>query len=1004
VTRHNEAQSIGGGGGNGGTATSTSNGSTNGTYSASVTLGGGGGASGYGSDVAVTSTGAIATAGYNAYGILAQSIGGGGGTGGDGSVTANTTISLGAGISGNGGASGTGSNVSVATNVGGTITTLGDDAVGIMAQSIGGGGGASTAGCTNSASASTVTEQATACFGNTSVSASTNGPADFVPRADFTLNVGGGSSAAGNGNTVTISVADAIFTTGARSMGIVAQSIGGGGGYAAGAAQNLSGVSVAASAGANNATGGPVSVTVASTGSITTSGAGAWGILAQSIGGGGGFSGDPSLALAIPISNTLSRTGTGNAFANTVSVTVNGNITTTGTNAHGIFAQSIGGSGGILGGNALSTTAELLVGNTAQFTGSSTTPKYWGDGGAINITQGAGSVIMTSGSGSIGIIAQSSGNTAAVNSIAVNISGTVIGGTNAGATEGQGAAGILLTGGGLASNPNTITVNSTGSIGTVDGIPGNAILTNSGYTNVTNAGTITGNINLAGGLGAITNNGTLNTGPNLVASTLTNNGTIAVGGQGGVATTTLTGNLVQSASGTLAVDINSTAAGQKADLLKVTGTASVQGTVAPSASSSSLLPGTLTVLTASNGLTLSAATTQSLVMNWNLAQAGNSATLSPVANFTPQGVALSSGAASVAHYFTNAWNGSDSMFAGAFARLSQVTSASQYTAILNSYAARALGSTAVVNSEGTLLGAPLSCPVFADQGTILDEDNCAWAKFTGSQTSQTSTTNMPGYQIAGTTYRIGGQHEIAPYWYLGGSFAAGQTWATESGGSSVGQVFDGSMAVKHTMGPWLFAGSFALATGSFKNDRSVNIPAVGAFSGVNTLLQSDSKSFLTGGRLRAAYDFAFGNWYIRPYADLDLVYSYVPGFQESGQLGFGYALNVHGGSNTNVIVSPMVEFGGRYNIDATTILRPYAAVGMRATPDNTQTLTASLVGAQPGDGTFQSYTKSPDVLAKVSVGFQLYRVGGLEMRGEYNLEAANAFLSQTGSARVAYHF
>jgi hypothetical protein len=781
-------------------------------------------------------------------------------------------------------------------------------------------------------------------------------------------------------------------------MGIVAQSIGGGGGFVTAAGANLEATTVAGDPGANDGAGGPVSVTLNATGSITTSGAGAWGILAQSVGGGGGFAGDPSLPFASPSSNTLPRTGSGNAAGGTISLTVNGDILTTGANAHGIFAQSIGGSGGIAAGCCDSPTAYLIAGNTAQLRGTSNAT-YSGDGGAIAITQGTGSVIKTSGSGSIGIVAQSSGNSSGGGDINVSLGGTVIGGTNAGVTEGVGAAGILLNGG----FTNTIAVNAGGSVGTMDGIAGTAIIANSGVTNVNNAGTITGGINLGSTPGTISNTGTLNTGAALVAATLSNSGLLAIGGPRSVATTALSGNLTQSGGGTLAVDINSIASGQKADLLTVTGNASLAGTVAPSALT--LLPGALTILTAGDRLTLSAATPQPLVVNWNLAQSGNSATLSPSANFMPGGVSLTPSQASMANYLTGTWQAATVSLAPLFADLATIQTASQYANALNTASARGTQgqTTSFANDSARILGSALSCPVFVDQGTLLGEDDCAWARLVGEWTSQSASGGEAGYATSGAAYRIGLQHAVAPDWYLGGSFAVGQTWEHDDASTGHGATYDGAIALKHTMGPWLFAGSVALASGSFQNSRVLAFPATGFSPPIRAAaLQSDPSLFMAGGRLRAAYDVPLGNAYVRPYGDLDVIYTNMPGFTESGDATYG--LNVRSANRTNVSFSPMLEFGGRHDFGDGFILRPFAAVGLSVASNNTRAVDASFLGATAGAATFRTYIKSPGLVGSFDVGLQLYRNAGLEVKAEYTARVGEAYLSQEAVGRIAYHF
>jgi hypothetical protein len=151
------AQSIGGGGGTGGVAASST--STTG-LSTGLTVGGSGGATGAGGNVGLIlhtsssiSTGSASSSGartgYAAFGILAQSIGGGGGTGVDGSTASLLNITL-------GGRHrrqqqlrrATADQVSI-TGGQASITTQGDVAAGLVLQSIGGGGG--VAGSGNSA-------------------------------------------------------------------------------------------------------------------------------------------------------------------------------------------------------------------------------------------------------------------------------------------------------------------------------------------------------------------------------------------------------------------------------------------------------------------------------------------------------------------------------------------------------------------------------------------------------------------------------------------------------------------------------------------------------------------------------------------------------------------------------------------------------------------------------------------------------------------------------------
>ena len=341
------AQSIGGGGGVGGSIDSKKLLLTGTSNSVEFNVGGGGGAGRAAGDVSVTNEGLIYTTGVDAAAISANSIGGGGGDAGsilDLSVSAATSNTFKANIGGRGGSGGTAGDVAVVNRPKvaaqtGWLVTEGDGAYGIFAQSLGGGGG-------NSSSILSISVDA----GSGSMSAGFN----FG-------NAGGTGNTAGN---VMVDNQGKIDTKGAAAHGILAQSIGGGGGNGGiviSGNLNLANPVAAPllSIGGSGGDGGDGGdVTVLNSGSIVTRGAYAHGIVAQSIGGGGGNAG-VALALSTEpgsmiVSNTLAAalgatvmTGTGGE-GGTVTVNHSGDITVLGEGSQAIVAESINGGGGSL--------------------------------------------------------------------------------------------------------------------------------------------------------------------------------------------------------------------------------------------------------------------------------------------------------------------------------------------------------------------------------------------------------------------------------------------------------------------------------------------------------------------------------------------------------------------------------------------------------------------------------------------------------------------------------
>jgi uncharacterized protein YhjY with autotransporter beta-barrel domain len=516
------AQSVGGGGGNGGLAAAIdfSAGTSGTNYQFAVSVGGAAGNGNTASNVFVGGTNTITTMGEGAYGVFAQSIGGGGGAGGF-SLAATGTLSLQQGTNkavtiAVGGAGGSGNNAGdVAIDRVGDITTFGDGSYGIAAESIGGGGGdgggarsfslfarrngtnntntssksinisvggngagASYGGqvlLTNLGNITTAGADAYGIFaqsigggGGAGGAAHTSTNDLSIPGADLLNNkavstdatqyqivVGGQGASGGDGSSVVVNQTGNVTTFGTGSYGIFAQSIGDGGGVGgAGAVADTTNASIAIG-GAGGASGNGGAVTVTVNGNLFTAGDGAAAIFAQSVGGGGGVAGNIDTGLT----NSAQSTGKGFAYeqsggsggtGSNVTVNSKGNITTMGNGAYGIFAQSIGGGGGLTGG--LGTNNLPLIGSILNFAGS-----VGGAGNGGNVTVTHTGIISTYGNNSTAIFAQSQGGSNGTGgAVSVTLNGSIF-------ANGAGADGIYAQSGGGSNSAfgnATVTISS----------------------------------------------------------------------------------------------------------------------------------------------------------------------------------------------------------------------------------------------------------------------------------------------------------------------------------------------------------------------------------------------------------------------------------------------------------------------------------------------------------------------------------------------------------------
>jgi hypothetical protein len=458
-----QAQSMGGGGGNGGFSIS---GTANlGVGGLAVAVGGRGGGGGTASSVYVTNSGTIATSGTESDGIIAQSTGGGGGKGGmtvAGTFGLQPGLNFGVSVGASGGTGGSANTVSVVNT--GNVTVSGADSRAIVAQSVGGGGG--DAGITVS--------------GAVSVTGEGGGISSAVA-------LGGSGNTGGNGGLVivqntadltTSSLANAADGTKLGGQGILAQSIGGGGGtgswVGALSATIGTGGSLATSAtlgGTGGAGGNATWSQVTHSGAITTYGPYSEGILASSIGGGGGHAGNianltvggtpGSQGGSLVGSINIGQSGGGGGAADYVSVNSTGPITTHGVHSAAISAQSAGGGGGNAG----------YVFNVNFAAGSQTMAGVFGitQGGSGGSGRSGGEVFVSSngalttqGDNSPGIQAQSigggGGNAAYTVSLSLGQPGSQL--------QSIGLTGAIGGSGGTGATSGPVTVTNKGSITT----------------------------------------------------------------------------------------------------------------------------------------------------------------------------------------------------------------------------------------------------------------------------------------------------------------------------------------------------------------------------------------------------------------------------------------------------------------------------------------------------------------------------------------------------------
>lgn len=956
------AQSVGGGGGKGGVAAASGLGSlTRIQINANVAVGGSGGSGANGGNVQSTlDGGTVTTAGYGATGVFLHSIGGGGGWGADGSDGSWGELAVGKSLGGSGGRGGNGGVVVLTTQGSNVITTQGEAAFGTLLQSVGGSGGFAGAG-------------------------SRYGISPFVPDGQRMRLAGGDAQnqqAGGTGAGVALNDTGGlqVATAGNNAIGVMVQSVGGGGGIVANAQSQVENGNVDAniyptSASSEATDGGEVSVNLPGAATIRTAGTGAHGVVAQTVGGGGGLIGLPGTQARLAIMPAASPdNGGGHGRGGNVTVHNAGLIEARGTGAVGILAQTVSGGGGLL----LDSDGHTVLAGSASRKGASS---------AKVDVQISGRVASTGPNG-IGVFAQNVGGAG----VAVQVDGAVEGGTDAG-------VGVWVD----SSAPGTL---ATGAGGSVQAASGNAIFASSAPLDVVNQGTISGSVDLA--QGSMDNRGTLNAGAEFKGE-LNNSGILALGSPlarpagaaAGASTTVISGDFHQTPAGALKISPDFLSLSDTA-LLHVTGDAVLDGRL--EAQPVALLPGReLHVMSVEGRQSGTLRVQSSPVIQYSMRQDAQHTYMQVAsASFDNEAMQLSGNPLSVARHLQQSWDsGGSDRLAPLYASFDQASreGAASYRSRMAELSPT-LSMAPAVQTRAAMVrftDAMMSCPASVGEGSALSEQDCVWGQITGRRADEDGTNGSAGYSYDSVTYQVGGQRRIAQDWVLGGSLAYQTTKLRSDNGKTRGSGDTGyvGLVLKREMGPWTVSTALAGSYGSHDVSRRVTIPAV------EGTVSSRPDVYGASARLRVARNFDYGTHYLKPYVDLSAHYTRMPGYTESAGIA---SLKVDSSDQFVAGLTPALEVGGRMALENGMMLRPYAYAGVSLYTNTDWEMKARLAKAPPAAGTFTTELPGDTVVGRVGAGLHLMKAGGVELRLQYDGEFASKGNSHAGSLRLNVPF
>ena len=1008
------AQSVGGSGGDGGNATSVQLG-TGADFSANIAIGGDAGNGGVGGKVDILNEGLIHTLGDYATGVFAQSVGGGGGAGGDATTVSisltpppgeeevdpdppTPSFSITMAIGGDGGTGGIGGQIGI-DNLG-TIVTEGDFANGVMAQSVGGSGGIG-------GDARTIDIEFSM------------DPDDYSGLPDpmsygMTMRFGGDGGMGGHGGNVRVDNDGTVETFGAFSHGIVAQSVGGGGGVGGSALTfewsstdtpdvpfmpegpdvpdpTTLEMSLAGSGGGGGAGG---NVDVYTSGDVVTHGDFASGIIAQSIGGGGGMAGlynpmgitgneflDSMIGLVV-------ETEAGTSFFGSVGLLIDlkeedgrdsdsgniyvqhfGNVQTDGDAAHGLLAQT-----------AASAARSGAV-----------TVDYYGS-------------IYTAGDYSYGLYAQSGGGTGS-GDININLfnefegeefNSMIVGGSGEG-------AGVVIQGG------NNNRLYNEGLITSVEDVLGRAIVASYGNDRVENYGTVIGDVDLGAGSNYFVNYGLVNSGSTFymgAGNQLLNEGNFSIGGIDNVWTTMFEGDFEQTAAGTMWFDIEFDYGADTADWLDIRGGANLDGMLALTLHNpGKIAPGDqeFVLITSSSGFgttNLELLAPVSAVVDFNLYNPSETQyALSYDVDFAASG--LNSNQAAMGEHFNaiQLAGGTDADMQSLVTSIVSQPDVESLAAAYDLLSPHIYSANQVSRMFSSLdfAQAMMSCPVKDGDYRFSREGNCTWMRVSDRDIEYEASSGELGATDYAQTINFGFQRALTNRWHGGIAFGLEDSeYEIPLASKRYGRQAQLGGILKGRYGASQFNISATAGSGNYRIGREMGMP-----SAEHSYTNRDLLFYST--HLGYNYSLEGERWYLRPGADVGWVGVNGDRFEEvmAGPASLEVQETDDNYMTSRIDLLLGVEFGSLDKV----LYRPFLKTSWtHIHADSSNAIQARLQGAPDDVPFFTQILDTEDDFTNVSLGMQMFLKENWTFNVAYEHTNAGDWQAESYYGKVNYAF
>ncbi|MBU2417797.1 MAG: autotransporter domain-containing protein, partial [Alphaproteobacteria bacterium] len=746
------------------------------------------------------------------------------------------------------------------------------------------------------------------------------------------------------------------------------------------------------------------------------------------------LSDDPRLGfynfgIAVPIGGAGGAGGDGGA----VTVTNTGSVLTEGEGAVGIFAQSVGGGGGVRGRVGIQTPVTPdIFDSLANWIGSMGGA---GDAGAVRVTTGE---VVTRGAYADAVFAQSTGGTGVGGDVRVSVDGDVM-------AFGEGAHGVRVQSAGLAGDGDILvevargarvfggagtmatavwfmdgeaadgrnSLRNDGVIASAQGVAGYAVRGSTAQDSVLNRGLISGNIDLGDGVNRLINevDGVLWSGLVLrlgAGNTLHNAGVVSIRGDD-VGATVITGDYAQSADGRLLFQHDAlTGLG---DTLRVVGTAALQGTVvADVANLDQLATGRhATDLISADQMNLSNVSLiapQSLVVQFSLEDVqhsqGDTLRLLYDIDYSPDLPGLSGNRAALGDYIGRIQDaGGTPAFRPIANLILQVVDPEQLKALYDNLSPQlnTASTSADFGSHARFSDSLFSCSPMSGAARVEAADGrCVWARGGRRDVEREADASASGYDSAIDTFALGVESPVGAGLRAGVALGAEREKVTLADHTGTGDIRRSQLGAV-IKAPGRLADLAVFATvGWSETDlrRGVAIPTP-------SLARSEQAATAWGVGVRATGNWGDESGWIRPTAQVDGMAVDREAYVEQG--GGPGALSVEGEREDYWRVRVGVETGAGLPFGDGMILRPTARIGVSHRLDTPQSaVRAGFVSAPMGTGLFETRIQEDETVLETGLGLEISNGRGGAVRFDYARRDGDVTREQSFTAKLVVPF